>query len=95
VGDAQIAERNEGLIDDLRAVIADAPRAALLCKAFVDAVLGGVASDDPDLVDLAIPFYATLKFDPRLQSLRRAIREVEDMDDETAEVPAQHSAKAL
>ena len=93
VDDSTSESRNAALMDELREVLNGSPRAVLLRKGFVDAVIGGVRSDDDELVELAIPFYATLQSDPRLSELRRAIRVVEDMDDETAEVLREAAAE--
>ena len=73
----EIEQANRHALDTLRSTLKDSPRAAELCKAFVDCVLAGVPSDDDELVGLAEPHLSTLMSDPRLADLRRSIQAAE------------------
>jgi len=71
---AAVDEANSEALKTLRGVLQESPRAALLCKAFVEAILAGVPSDHEELVALATPHRSTLMSEPRLADLRRSIR---------------------
>lgn len=51
-------------------------------EAFVEALEGGLRSNDPRLVRIAAPWIDALVDEPRLKQLRRAVRESELLDEE-------------